>query len=154
MFAIDGRERWLIHHFLRRGERSADVDRDRCVREILGVPSSFAFDILGREDWMARRMLAERFRLGRVFLCGDAAHIWVPFAGYGMNAGIADAMRLLDERGDNRLGVLACHLGQHHVTDMTFDQGRDVGIVRPGQKIALPMTRHRPIFNRRRSLTD
>jgi 2-polyprenyl-6-methoxyphenol hydroxylase-like FAD-dependent oxidoreductase len=27
-------------------------------------------------------------------LCGDAAHIWVPFAGYGMNAGIADAMNL------------------------------------------------------------
>ena len=62
--------------------------------------------------------------------------------------------RLLDERGDNRLGVLACHLGQHHVTGMTLDQGRDVGVVRPGQEIALPMTRHRPIFNRRRSLTD
>ena len=32
--------------------------------------------------------------------------------------------------------------------------GRDVGVVRPGQQIALPMARHRPIFNRRRSLTD
>ena len=29
-----------------------------------------------------------------MFICGDAAHIWVPFAGYGMNAGIADAMNL------------------------------------------------------------
>jgi len=29
-----------------------------------------------------------------VFLCGDAAHIWVPFAGYGMNAEMADAMNL------------------------------------------------------------
>jgi hypothetical protein len=29
-----------------------------------------------------------------VFICGDAAHIWVPFAGYGMNAGIADATNL------------------------------------------------------------
>jgi 2-polyprenyl-6-methoxyphenol hydroxylase-like FAD-dependent oxidoreductase len=94
MFAIDGRERWLIHHFLRRGERAADVDRDRCVREILGVAASFAFDVLSQEDWTARRMLADRFRVGRVFLCGDAAHIWVPFAGYGMNAAIADAMNL------------------------------------------------------------
>src|SRR5205814_3450401 len=29
-----------------------------------------------------------------VFIAGDAAHIWVPYAGYGMNAGIADAMNL------------------------------------------------------------
>ena len=39
-------------------------------------------------------MLADRFRRGRVFLCGDAAHIRVPFARYGTNAGIADAMNL------------------------------------------------------------
>ena len=29
-----------------------------------------------------------------MFICGDAAHLWVPYAGYGMNAGIADAMNL------------------------------------------------------------
>jgi hypothetical protein len=39
-------------------------------------------------------MLADRFRDRRAFICGDAAHLWVPFAGYGMNAGIADAMNL------------------------------------------------------------
>jgi hypothetical protein len=39
-------------------------------------------------------MISDRFRSRRVFLCGDAAHIWVPNAGYGMNAGIADAMNL------------------------------------------------------------
>jgi hypothetical protein len=49
---------------------------------------------LSSEDWVGRRMLADRFRNRRVFLCGDAAHIWVPFAAYGMNAGIADAMNL------------------------------------------------------------
>jgi hypothetical protein len=59
-----------------------------------------------------------------------------------------------DERGDNRLGVLACRLGQHHVTGLTLDQGRDVGVVRSGQDIALPTTRHRPIFNRCGLLTD
>ena len=29
-----------------------------------------------------------------MFICGDAAHLWVPMAGYGMNAGIADAANL------------------------------------------------------------
>ena len=29
-----------------------------------------------------------------MFICGDAAHLWIPHAGYGMNAGIADAASL------------------------------------------------------------
>jgi 2-polyprenyl-6-methoxyphenol hydroxylase-like FAD-dependent oxidoreductase len=95
MFAVDGRETWLIHNYLRSDETDfAAVDRDRCIRLILGVGPEFEYQILAQEDWFGRRMLADKFRNGRVFICGDAAHIWVPFAGYGMNAGIADAMNL------------------------------------------------------------
>jgi 2-polyprenyl-6-methoxyphenol hydroxylase-like FAD-dependent oxidoreductase len=94
LFAIDGRERWLIHNWRPPNEDLAALDRDRCMRQILGVDSFFTFEILGREDWTGRRMIADRLRDRRAFLCGDAAHIWVPFAGYGMNAGIADAMNL------------------------------------------------------------
>ena len=95
MFAVDGRETWLIHNYLRPDETDfAAVDRDRCIRLILGVGPDFQYEILAHEDWIGRRMLADRFRNGRVFICGDAAHIWVPYAGYGMNAGIADAMNL------------------------------------------------------------
>ena len=46
------------------------------------------------EDWVGRRLVAERFRDGNVFIAGDAAHLWVPYAGYGMNAGIADSVEL------------------------------------------------------------
>jgi 2-polyprenyl-6-methoxyphenol hydroxylase-like FAD-dependent oxidoreductase len=95
MFAVDGRETWLIHNYLRPDETDfAAVDRDRCIRFILGVGPNFKYDVLTQEDWIGRRMIAGRFRDRRVFICGDAAHIWVPFAGYGMNAGIADAMNL------------------------------------------------------------
>jgi 2-polyprenyl-6-methoxyphenol hydroxylase-like FAD-dependent oxidoreductase len=95
VFAIDGRETWLIHNYLRPDETDFDaVDRDRCIRLILGVGADFAYEILGQEDWIGRRLLADRFRDRRVFICGDAAHIWVPFGGYGMNAGIADATNL------------------------------------------------------------
>ena len=50
--------------------------------------------MISKEDWIGRRLVADRFQNGRVFICGDAAHLWIPHAGYGMNAGIADADNL------------------------------------------------------------
>jgi hypothetical protein len=95
VFAIDGRETWLVHNYLRDEEEDFDaVDRDWAIRAILGVGPEFPYEIISEEDWYGRRLVAERFRDRRVFLCGDAAHIWVPFGGYGMNAGIADAANL------------------------------------------------------------
>jgi 2-polyprenyl-6-methoxyphenol hydroxylase-like FAD-dependent oxidoreductase len=95
VYAIDGRETWLLHNYLRPGEEDFEaVDRDRCIREILGVGDDFAYGIISKEDWIGRRLVADRFRDRRVFIAGDAAHLWVPMAGYGMNAGIADATNL------------------------------------------------------------
>jgi 2-polyprenyl-6-methoxyphenol hydroxylase-like FAD-dependent oxidoreductase len=95
VYAIDGRERWLVHNYMKPGEGDFDsVDRDACIRTILGVDADFNYDIISREDWYGRRLIANRFRDRAAFIAGDAAHIWVPYAGYGMNAGIADAMNL------------------------------------------------------------
>ncbi|MBT3332243.1 MAG: FAD-dependent oxidoreductase [Rhodospirillaceae bacterium] len=95
VYAIDGVERWIIHNYLRPDEEDFDaVDRDWAIRAILGVDKNFEYEILANEDWFGRRLVADRFRDRRVFIAGDAAHIWVPYAGYGMNAGIADAMNL------------------------------------------------------------
>ncbi|WP_345652202.1 FAD-dependent oxidoreductase [Streptomyces tremellae] len=44
--------------------------------------------------WRANVRLADRYRAGRVFLAGDAAHIHSPAGGQGMNTGIQDAHNL------------------------------------------------------------
>ena len=95
VYAIDGSERWLVHNYLKPDEGDFEqVDRDGCLRTILGVDANFRYEVISKEDWYGRRLVANSFRDRSAFIVGDAAHIWVPYAGYGMNAGIADAMNL------------------------------------------------------------
>ena len=95
LVAIDGTELWLIHNYLLPGEKDfASVDRDACIRLLLGVDESFRYELLAEEDWIGRRLVVDKLQDRRIFICGDAAHLWVPYAGYGMNAGIADAFNL------------------------------------------------------------
>lgn len=93
--AIDGKDTWLVHRQLPQEAKTfEELDRDQSIRDVLGVDASFSFQVLSHEDWTGRRLVASRFRDRRVFVAGDAAHLWVPFAGYGMNAGIADGVHL------------------------------------------------------------
>ena len=104
--AINGTDTFLVHNYFYAHETDFDaVDRDASLRELLGVGPDFQYEILSNEDWIGRRLVADKLREGRVFLAGDSAHIWVPYGGYGMNAGIGDAMVLAAGRAPERLGA-------------------------------------------------
>lgn len=92
LVVLDGRDRYLCHARVPRGEDPTAVDTEQVLVESLG--GDFAIEKLGVVPWTARRLVADRFRSGRILLAGDAAHLWLPLGGFGMNTGVADAMSL------------------------------------------------------------
>jgi 3-(3-hydroxy-phenyl)propionate hydroxylase len=58
------------------------------------VQGMSGYEIAHTTLYKVHQRVAKTFRLGRVFLAGDAAHINNPLGGMGMNGGIHDAMNL------------------------------------------------------------
>jgi hypothetical protein len=52
------------------------------------------YEMLYVGEWRQNLLLADRYRVGRVFLAGDSAHLVIPTGGLGMNTGIGDAIDL------------------------------------------------------------
>jgi len=40
------------------------------------VDESFRYELLAEEDWIGRRLVVDKLQEGRIFICGDAAHLW------------------------------------------------------------------------------
>ncbi|HEX3786715.1 MAG TPA: FAD-dependent monooxygenase [Pseudonocardiaceae bacterium] len=85
---------------------------------------------------------ASTYRLGRVLLAGDAAHVHSPFGGQGLNLGVGDAVNLgwklaATVRGWAPAGLLDTYTAERHpigawVLDWTRAQ---VALMRPGPHI-------------------
>jgi 2-polyprenyl-6-methoxyphenol hydroxylase-like FAD-dependent oxidoreductase len=66
----------------------------RIVEERSGRQDIVLSDITWMSLWRANVRMVDRYRNGRLFLAGDAAHVHSPAGGQGMNTGIQDAYNL------------------------------------------------------------
>ncbi|HXH24613.1 MAG TPA: FAD-dependent monooxygenase [Vicinamibacterales bacterium] len=83
----DSTRHWTLHAAVECPEQMATQ-----FERVVGVP--VRYDMLYVGPWKLNLLLAERYRAGRVFLAGDAAHQVIPTGGLGMNTGVGDAIDL------------------------------------------------------------
>ncbi|MGW8395325.1 FAD-dependent monooxygenase [Streptomyces lydicus] len=115
LVTVDGEKEWIFHaaYDPGAGRGADDFTPARCralIRAAIGAPD-LEVEVVSTLPWRPRGLLADRFRAGRVFLAGDAAHTNPPLGAFGLNTGIADAHNLAWKlaavlRGDAGPGLL------------------------------------------------
>jgi len=92
----DLKGRWRAVYNTREDETDEEARSDASVRARLSriyVPEGER-DYLHLNLYAVHQRVAKSFRKGRVFLCGDAAHVNNPIGGLGLNCGIHEAWHL------------------------------------------------------------
>ena len=96
MCAIDGEAEYVFHAAVQPEEDSATwtaAEAQRIFNEALG--RTHPIEVLSLGTWTAgHSLVAQRFQHGRVFLGGDAAHLFTPTGGLGYNTAVEDAVNL------------------------------------------------------------
>jgi hypothetical protein len=93
MVAIDGRETFAGSIQL---QPNVDITPEQALKTFqrafgIDIPA----EVISTSHWRAGfSLVAEHFNIGRVFLAGDAAHLFTPTGGMGYNTGIDDAANL------------------------------------------------------------
>jgi 2,4-dichlorophenol 6-monooxygenase len=71
----------------------SEDDVRQIIKDAFRIPG-IEFELHRSSTWIVERVVADRFRFGRIFLAGDAAHRHVPTTGLGLNSGVHDAHNL------------------------------------------------------------
>ncbi len=89
---VDLGSRWFFHAPVPDDATAETFDFRAYLHQAVGAEFDVDLDYVG--FWDLRFALADRYRQGRVFIAGDAAHSHPPYGGYGINTGLEDAVNL------------------------------------------------------------
>jgi 2-polyprenyl-6-methoxyphenol hydroxylase-like FAD-dependent oxidoreductase len=93
------REEWRCTFYPRPGQDEDIALTDAAIQErmhgILDIPRDFP--LRERRGYRIHQRIVPKYRVGRIVLAGDAAHLNAPTGGMGMNGGIHDAVNLSDK---------------------------------------------------------
>ena len=136
--AINGRDEWRFSIIGGSEQRDYTTDDIKAaIRRAVG--RDFDFEILSVLPWVRRELVAERYRGGRGFIAGDAAHVMSPTGGFGMNTGIQDVVDLswklaavIEGWGGDRLldsyGIERQPIGTRNVTEASGNLRRMLSV--------------------------
>ena len=120
VIAVDGTGHFIMNVQAVEGEAPSDENIRRRIATAIGA--DIPFEVKSKSSWTAGfALVAERLGIGRVFLAGDAAHLFTPTGGLGYNTGIEDAANLawkleamVKGFADGRLGE-SYHVERHPI---------------------------------------
>jgi len=94
----DGKGRWRVCFPAQIDEPDEHALSDEAIHGRIqrAFPKNGPYDLVHRNLYKTHQRVAAKFRVGRIFLAGDAAHVNNPIGGLGLNCGIHDAMELAD----------------------------------------------------------
>ncbi|EEU43583.1 uncharacterized protein NECHADRAFT_82515 [Fusarium vanettenii 77-13-4] len=92
----DGSEEWVFLCNLSSNDPTSFTEKtmEERIRNALNI-ADIPIDILTLSHWNVNAINASKYRVGRVFLVGDAAHRIPPWGALGMNTGIQDVQNLV-----------------------------------------------------------
>lgn len=93
---VDGKGAFVLQTQLRPGEDEGDVSDEMAGELFLqAIGREIPFEVTGKASWIAgRALVAGSFGKGRVWLGGDAVHLFTPTGGMGYNTAIEDAVNM------------------------------------------------------------
>jgi 3-(3-hydroxy-phenyl)propionate hydroxylase len=92
------RDEWRCTFYPRPGEPDQELTDEVIESRMQGIlERSAPYDVREKRNYKIHQRIVPDYRVGRIVLAGDAAHVTPPTGGLGMNGGIHDAANLADK---------------------------------------------------------